>query len=53
MEWMASPYMASGHTVIEEFKQHRSQGQLRPYHVYRDTERVLLEMAEEMATQNG
>jgi hypothetical protein len=36
-----------GLTVDEEFKNTRSRGRLRPSHIHRDTETVLLEMARE------
>ena len=51
MDWMASPYLGSGRSVIGEFKQQRASGRLRPYHIYRDTEEVLLEMATEMGDE--
>jgi hypothetical protein len=51
MEWMASPYPGSGRRVINEFKHQRSSGRLRPYHIYRDTEEVLLEIAKEMGDE--
>lgn len=47
MKWMASPHPGSGRPIINEFKHQRSPGRLRPYHIYEDTEKVLLEIATE------
>ena len=53
MDWMASPYMGSGRSVIGEFKRATFKGRLRPYHIYRDTERYSLRWPRKWATQNG
>jgi len=43
----ASTRMTNGSPVLREFMSVRSAGRLRPNHVYKDTEDVLLEMASE------